>query len=208
MLRRQALIIIGTSDEILQNRVIAEYTKTWFGFFENKAVQCIKNKDEELALNYFKIICPNVSDIGRAYIKLAELYSNDANGFSEAITSYETALTYSEKSKYADSDLINIYEGIGFCAMKIPDFKKAEKSFLKTNEIAQKTNDNAQIGLSHYDLAGLYTATKEKEKAYKNLEKAFILDNKWVKSALADPLFKDLQKEERFKGLVKKYLIE
>jgi len=201
----KALIVIGTSNEKLQLQVINEFTKQWFGLIEGKAAKAIQDKEDDIGLRYFKILFTEVSDFGRAYMNLAGIYLHKVNGPREAIVSYEKALVYSDQSKLTDQEIWAIYEGIGLGAVTVSDLKKGEKSFLKSYEIAQKIKDDTLSGESSYNLACVYAEMKDKEKAYKYLETAFKLDKKRAKTAPSDSSFKELQKEDRFKNLVKKY---
>jgi len=201
----KVLIVISTSDQKLQKQVVSKYTKLWFGLIESKATKCIKDKKEDTALNYFKIILPDVSDIGRAYMILAGLYLHDASEPADAVSCYEKCLTYASKAKFTDQELWDIYEGMALSAIKIPDVKKGEKAFLKSYEIAQKIKDDKLTSESSYNLACIYAEIKDKEKTYKYLEISFKIDSKRAKDALDDSSFKELQKEDRFNNLVKKY---
>jgi tetratricopeptide (TPR) repeat protein len=201
----KVLIVISAPDEKLLTEVKKAYSKLWYKLIEKEVDKSIKDKKEGLALQYFRIIYPDISDIGRGYLNLANDHLDNANAPSEALKNYEKTLSYIDINEFDNKELWTLYKGIGLSTFCLSDWKRSETSFLKSYEIAQKMKDNDLSSESSYNLARTYAEMKNKEKAYRYLETSFKLDKEKTQSAIQDSSFKELQKEIRFKNLIKKY---
>ncbi|HEX8249658.1 MAG TPA: protein kinase [Pyrinomonadaceae bacterium] len=117
-------------------------------------------------------------------------YNYSANGmFAEAIEAYRKAFSLGQETPSN-----KIYLGAAYARAGERDKAQAILSELETGESY----------VSPAELAVLYTALGDREKAFASLEKAFALHDLQLQYLATDPAFKSLRDDSRFTDLLKK----
>ncbi|MCK5689756.1 sulfatase-like hydrolase/transferase [Myxococcota bacterium] len=110
---------------------------------------------------------------------------------------YPDALRFYNKTLEHTPDNFRALIGAGSSAQKLSDLKSAGEFYAQ----AQKAKPDTWIG--HYNVACIAALTGQTDEAFLNLERALNHGFKKPKILRADPDFKSLHKDERFKTLLK-----
>jgi tetratricopeptide (TPR) repeat protein len=137
-------------------------------------------------------------NIGQAYMALGK--------YNEALDSF---MKWLNKQTDISNPWINGMHRIGYTLFKLGRFDEAEFYFDKQLEYClthiELNYKYAQMRAAHYDLAGVYAFTGDKEKAYQYLNEFSTRESFplwWVSLFKDDPLFDSIRDEPEFQQIL------
>jgi len=199
------IIVICTSDEKIQRKVFERYYGNLLEVLDAKATEQLKHGQKDKALECYKFLASELKDLPHAYQIWGGLFQYKAQDYPKAIVCYERAAKEGGETAFTLQDQWHIQEGLGLCAGMSKDPKKAEAAFLKSLEIARKSQDKRLLGSSNYNLACAYAEQELPDQMYPYLEEALKLDGKYAADAPEDSSFAKYAGQARFKALIGKY---
>jgi tetratricopeptide (TPR) repeat protein len=199
------IMVICTSDAEVQQEVKARYLGNLLEVLDGKAADLLKQGQADKALACYRFLRPTLKDLPHAYQAWGGLFLYQASDYPNALACYERAAKEGGEATFTVEELWQIHEGIGLCAGLSKDPKKAEAAFLKSLEIAKKSQSKRLLGSSNYNLACAYAEQGVPAKMYQYLEEAFKCDKQYAAGAPQDSSFAKYAAEPGFKALVAQY---
>jgi serine/threonine-protein kinase len=126
--------------------------------------------------------------VARRYLGLA--YAQKGR-YKEAVAEYEKAIEGSRGSPLMRAEYASV--------LALNDEREKSEAELRRLE-----NEKKERYISAYHIAAIYTALKDRERAFEWLERAFAERADWMVFLNVDPRFKSLHSDPRFQGLLRR----